>query len=173
MDITIVSKNGIKIKSKLASLAVTPFFAKPKVAADAIILFDKAYKREDLNVEDNPVIFAGPGEYEIKSIKLNGVGKTTTSMYTGKIDSMDVCITKASVLANAKDQGSEFHIVLLEADAAIDQKLIVTMNPNVVIVYGEQADEVAKSLGKEVQTMAKYSITKDKLPAEMEVVLLS
>jgi hypothetical protein len=43
----------------------------------------------------------------------------------------------------------------------------------VIIFYGEKAAEIAQTFGKEtVKQMAKYSTTKDKLPQEVETIVL-
>jgi hypothetical protein len=159
--------DGIKIKSKLATLGINPFNAKGVI--DSAILLDKIYNSND--IDGQPVIINGPGEYEIKGIKINGVGNETFG-YTARIDGIQVSIIRASGLSKTKDIPEESQIVIIEADAIPDQKSIAALNARVIILYGANAQETTKNLGKEVSPISKYIITKDKLPSEMEIIIL-
>ncbi len=68
----------------------------------------------------------------------------------------------------------EHNIVIVDCYDVGSATFITSLAQNVVIFYGEKASEVASSFGKEnVKQMNKYSSTKDKLPAEVETVLLA
>jgi hypothetical protein len=48
------------------------------------------------------------------------------------------------------------------------------MEPNMVILYGEKAKEIAKTLGKESASVSsKITLSEDKLPEEMDVMILA
>lgn len=172
MEISKLPENGIRIKSKLAMLGINPVSGKSLI--DAAILLDRSLTKKEVISEGDPVIINGPGEYEVKGIKLNAVGKEEAVIYSGKIDNIRICIFKISSLSKTKDALEDCEVVLADADILPDQKIIAGLNPNVVIFYGQHAQESAKVFGKEVSSVSKYSITRDKLPpeGEMEIVVL-
>src|SRR6478736_1532458 len=102
MEITKVEKDGVKIKSKLATFAVNPFNAKGKIPIDCVLLFSKS-KEVLPSFETSPLIVEGPGEYEIKGVKLSGVGKKESLLYVGKLDGIDIVIMQASAALKGKD----------------------------------------------------------------------
>jgi hypothetical protein len=172
MEVSILGSRSVKIKSKVATFAVTPIGLKSKVVADAVLLFEKGVGTKDLSLENETLIINGPGEYEIKGVKLSGLGKAEIVAYTGRMDSIDLCIAKASMLSKGKDVLGEYNMVIIEEDVLVDQSVFASLNASVIIVYGEKAAEHVKGLGKEVLPVSKYVITRDKLPGEMEVILL-
>ena len=168
MEISKLSENGIKIKSKSALLGINA--AQTKIVVDAAIFFETTV--ENFNKENTAVIINGPGEYEIKGIKISGHKKEEAVTYTARIDNIKIGIVKASALPKTKDVLEDLDIVIVEADVIPDQKLIAALNAKVIILSGLSAQEGAKTLGKEVSPITKYVATKDKLPSEMEVVVL-
>lgn len=154
MDITFASSDTLKVKTKASTFLV-------HTGNNFSIFF-----------ENSSVVLSGPGDYEVKGIKIAGLGKANLVGFFGKIDNLNICITKSSLIKQAKDQFGEYNLVLLEEDEIIDQTLFAAFNANVVIVFGSKAQDHLKTLGKEVLPVSKFSISKDKLPAEMEVVLL-
>lgn len=154
MDVAFVSPNTIKVKTKSSTFSIR--------TGSAFSIF----------FENSSIVFSGPGEYEVKSIKLTGLGKAEILGFAGKIDGMDICITKSSFVKKAKDQFGECNVLILEEDEIIDQALFAAFNANIAIVCGEKSQEHVKSLGKEAAPVSKFSITKEKLPAELEVILL-
>lgn len=154
MDITLVSPDTLKVKTKSSIFTV-------EIGNGFSISF-----------EGSSVVFSSPGEYEVKGIKLTGLGKTQILGFAGKIDGMDVCITKASFVKQLKDQFGEYNILILNEDELIDQAAFAASNAQVAVIFGEKAAEHIKVLGKEISPVSKFSITKDKLPGELEVILL-
>lgn len=172
MEVTTLAEKGVKIKGKAAIFGVNPVGGRAKNVVDAVILVDRTIPTSSLNVEDNPVVFNGPGEYEVKGIKLTGLGKNGEIAYLGKIDNIDTFIIKASAAAKGKDLLKECQVAIIEADMEIEESVIASLNANVIVLFGEKVEEVAKALGKTPNKTAKYVITKDKLPSELEVVIL-
>lgn len=171
MEISKLSENGIKIKAKTVSIGIDATSSKGQTDV-AILLKGSLTKAGFLN-DGSQLIINGPGEYEIKGVKLTGYGKENEILYAGRIDNIRVCITKASSLSKVKDMLEDCDILILETDVIPDQKLLVSFNPNVIVLYGQNSQEIAKQLGKELIPISKYSITKDKLPSELEVSILN
>ncbi len=172
MEVTKLAEKGVKIKGKAAVFGVNPIGGRAKNVVDAVILIDRTIPLSSLNVDENPVVFNGPGEYEVKGVKLTGLGKNGEVAYLGKIDNVDTFIIKASAAAKAKDLLKECQLAIIDADAEVEESVIAGLNANVVVLFGEKVEELAKVLGKTPNKTAKFAITKDKLPSELEVVIL-
>jgi CO dehydrogenase nickel-insertion accessory protein CooC1 len=88
--------------------------------------------------------------------------------------SVATLIAKASSLEKiSAEKIGEYEILIIDADTDLNQGLVIAMEPKVVILYGEKAKEGAKKLGKEAAvTSSKIALAEDKLPEEMDVMLL-
>jgi len=172
MEISKISDKGIKIKSKFVVFGVNPVNTRGTVAVDVVLQLDNTIAKKQLSLEGEPLIINGPGEYEIKGVKLTGESKNNGVIYSGRIDGMHVCIYKSSTIITAKDAIEECEIAVVETDNQVDQKILAAMNIRVAILYGVHAQESVKSFGKDIVPVSKHTINKDKLPAEMEIVLL-
>jgi len=173
MDIAVLPQHAIRIRSKRATLVVNPVSLKSKVMADAVILLsgEKSVWNNDF-IEGMKLVIQGPGDYEVGGIKIAGTFVDNGVIYVAHLDGIDMLIAKTNIVKKAKDIG-ECHVALLEADSLINEAAITALNVNVVAFYGEKKEENAKALGKEDNTSAtKYSVTKEKLPTEMQVVTL-
>ncbi|MDE2025307.1 MAG: hypothetical protein KGJ07_02335 [Patescibacteria group bacterium] len=173
MEITKLSESGLKIKSKTALFGVHPMGLKSRLACDAALLLQHTYTSDALSVEGETVIINGPGEYEIKGIKLAGVGKGEDLGYLGRIEGVSVFVVKASSLVKSKDLMQDCQVLLIQADVLVEENLIASSGAQVAVLFGAHAEESAKQLGKEVAPVSKYTTTKDKLPSETEIVVLS
>lgn len=170
MEIAFVSPTSIKLKGKQSSFIVDPTLTRAKQQADASLVTGVQAATDASGIEGNRVILSGPGDYEIGGIKIVGVRNNVSVQYYLTLDGIQVMVGAASGL-KGKDL-REAQVVALFADDVVEQSALASLNASVVIFYGERADEDSKSLGKSVQEMTKYAITKDKLPAEVEVIVL-
>lgn len=173
MEFTKLSDSGVKIKAKSALFAVDPTGLKSKLACDAALLLQHSYTKDLLSVEDGTIIFNGPGEYEIKGIKFAGVGKEEDLGYMVRIEGLSVFVAKASSLVKSKDLMEDCQVLLLHADVPVEENLVAASSAQAAVLYGVHAQDIAKQLGKESSPATKYTVTKDKLPTETEVVVLS
>lgn len=171
MEISNVSADCIKLKSKQASIIVDPISLRGKVEGDAIILFKSQESGDFSKVEGYRLVIDGPGEYEVSGIKILGSKSGKDLMYQFSIDNVDVMLVLASSVEKAKDKLSSHQILLLCADGVVSMSTVATLEPRVVVVYGENASKIEDAEG--VTKAGKYSTTKDKLPEKMEVILLS
>jgi len=171
MEIAKISSKGIRVKTKIATIALSPFDVKGKVFFDCILLYDK--KNSDFpSFEINPLIIDGPGEYEIKGVKLNGINKKDTLQYYGRLDGIDIVFVQGSTAQKGKEMVQECQIAVIDADTALDQSTIAAFGANAVVLYGEYAKDTAQKIGKDTTSSTKYVLSKDKLPADLEVILL-
>lgn len=171
MDIHIFGNDTLKIKSKKATLAIDPKPLVQKFDADAVLVIDKA--SDPSRVNESRIILDGVGEYEVSGLKISGL-KSKETMYVLSSEGIDAIIAKASSLEKLSlDKVGEYKIVIINADSDLNQSIVTAMEPSVVVLYGEKKKELAKILGKEnaLQSL-KITLMEDKLPAEMDVMLL-
>lgn len=174
MEVTTISSSSIKIKGKQAAFAVNPVAAKAKIGVSSAIFFDRVTTPVDLKIfEEEPLIIQGPGDYEVGGIKFSGNVMNDSFVYRVTVDMIGVLCAKTSSLIKSKDSAADYDILLLEADAVADPALITPLNPSVIIFYGEKKDESAKAMGREEgSAVSKYSVTREKLPTEIQIVTL-
>lgn len=170
MEIALVGPTSIKIKGKLAAFVVDPEASKTKVAADAILLLAGSLDKVP-EVEGARLTLSGPGEYEIGGMKISGVKNGERATFYISVDGMSLLIAPVSSI-KGKESLRDVDVAVLLADTLVDASALASVTNGVSIFYGPQAEENVKALGKEVPATGKYVITKDKLPQEMEVVLL-
>ena len=175
MDVTLLSKNSIKIKGKKASFIFSPAHDIQKNAADAVILFSNEVA--DLSrVDEYRVIISEAGEYEVGGAKINGTKAGSGTVYVLVIDGIDILVGRTSDISSAADKNQEHQVAVLMADSEIKESIITAIEPRLTILYGEKTEEAVKALGKEkaeVEVTKKISFTEDKLPEEMGVAVLS
>lgn len=168
MEIALLPKNGIRIKNKQAAVAIDP---QDKTFYEAVLLLSKPI--EEVSVQEGSLLISAVGEYEVGGIKMTGIRSEAGMIYSMDVDGVDVLVGKIEALDKMQHKLKEHHIVVVNCDAGGNVSFITSMAENVVIFYGEKANEVAASFGKEnVKQVNKYSSTKDKLPAEVETILL-
>lgn len=172
MEIAYLNGNGLRIKGKQATLVVDPHDTKGKVSADAMLLLGDR-QTTTLFQDDLGVTLQGPGEYEVKGVKITGFRAEGETMYTLTMDGMSIFIGKVTTSIKAKDKLHEHDMAVLLADEVLPQATMGLLNPQVVVFYGEKAADNTKSFGKEaIESTNKYTTTKDKLPQETELVIL-
>lgn len=171
MEVALLGEGSIKIRSKLANFVVNPNALVAKTEADAIILFNN----EDVDtskVADFRAIISGPGEYEIKGVKITSIKHRDGIVYRLVMDKMDVVLGRASDISKTENIIAA-HVVVIEADELPADKAITSMQPSIVIFYGEKAEEAAMAIKEGAgENVSKFVVTFEKLPQEMEVVTL-
>lgn len=172
MDIQIFDNDTLKLKVKKTTLAVDP---KPKVSkfdADAVLVIDS--ETDPTRVNQSRVTISGAGEYEVSGLKISGIKSEKDVLYGLSSENTGILVARASSLEKiSSEKLGDYQIVVINADSDLNQSLITAMEPNVVVLYGEKRREGAKLLGKEnASSSSKISISEDKLPEELEVMIL-
>jgi len=209
MEIIHLGHSSFKIRGKGGVLITDPYSSLdtglkfPKVEADIVTI---SHDHQDHNavsqVGDEPVIIRGPGEYEIKGIRILGLSsfhdqdkgakRGRNTIYQIKIDNL--------VLVHLGDLGEKLTQEQIEVLGDVDilmvpagevytlpveeiVKTVADLEPRIVIpmhyrVPGlkfelEDVGKFLKEMGKEaLASQPKLVISKDKLSEEMEVVVL-
>ncbi len=172
MDIQIFDNDTLRLKIKKATLAVNPKTKVTKFDADAVLVMDE--NTDPTRVNQSRVTINGAGEYEVSGLKIAGINSEKDVLYGLSSENTGILVAKASSLEKiSPDKLGDYQIVLVNADSDLNQSLITAMEPNVVVLYGEKSKEGAKLLGNEnAPTSSKISISEDKLPEELEVMIL-
>ena len=154
-------------------------------------------------VAGNPLVIEGPGEYEISGVSVTGVptahdavegterGKNT--LYHISLDGINIVHVGDLGHLLTEEQVSlidNVDILMIPVggvytiNAEVAAKVVVQLEPKIIIpmhfkipgltVEIEGVDDFLKEMGAErVEPIAKLSVTKDKLPEEPAVILLS
>ena len=89
------------------------------------------------------------------------------------VDSVKLLIGSGISIEKIHDNAPECDVAVINSDKDFNQGVLTSLEPKVLLIYGEGKEEVVKSLGKsEASKLSKFSITSEKLPAEMQVFLL-
>lgn len=169
MDVTLLEKTSLKIKTKKASFAVDPNTTIPKMSADAIIsLNDFA----DNKVADFRAALVGPGEYEISGVKISGFKGNGSTAFTINADGMEIFLGNASAASTLGDKLKDHKVALINADSEPNISIINHLEPSYLILYGERASEWVEKIEKTAVKDKRVSITADKLPEELNLIVL-
>ena len=170
MEIALVGKNSFRIKGKQGAFVINP---SDKLTGYQAAVLLKSMDQLLPKLVGEMVVIYGAGEYEIAGIKLTGIPTNGVVVYSMNIDGVDVLIGTFSALEKAQHKLKEHAVVVMEVEAEGDSSFISSLAMNAVLMYGEKAQEVITAYAKEgVQEMNKYTTTKDKLPQEMDKILL-
>lgn len=168
MEVAILTKSSIRIKGKTAVLVVDP---QDKSESNAALVFSKP--PESVNTIGAEVVLNGPGEYEIGGVKITGMRNELDLMYSMSVDSVSLLLGKLTTLEKMQQKLKESNILVVNCDNVGDPAFLTSLVTNVIIFYGEHAGEVGKAFGQDnVKHLSKYASTIEKLPAEVETVIL-
>ena len=171
MEILSLSLSSLKIKGKHTAVVLNPDSSiRGKAAGDAILSFP-SISVDTSKVEEWRVYLRGVGEYEVGGIKISGVKNDKHFVYKLFIDGMSVACTAADSVEGLRDVLSGQQILILSVSDKIDMSFVATLEPNVVILYGEKAGKIPQN--DDIIKASKFSITREKLPEKMETVILA
>ncbi len=171
MEIVLLPKNGLRIRGKNASVLIDA--SDKTLTHSAVILLDESIRAATFPAGD-AVVIQGPGEYEIGGIKIRGYRNGTYSMYSLTVDGIDILLGTIEALEKTQQKLKEHHILVAATNVVIDSSFVTSLASNAVLFYGEKGSGAVKGFASDaVKTLGKYQVTKDKLPQEMETVLLA
>ncbi len=172
VDIAIVGNNSLKLKGKGAAFVVDPALAMPKTASDAIILLNGRSNTDVTRVTDSRIIIDGSGGYEVGGVKISGTKTPKGILYKLSID--DVSIILGSATDTKTEDFNACQVVVVNTNNDFNESFVTGLEPKIVVLYGDKKNEAARALGQEnVSPVSKVTITRDKLPEKMEVVILA
>lgn len=167
MEIAILPKNAVKIKGKQASLIVDP-------SDDATSYHAAIYLENNVHPTEESLAIIGPGEYEIGGIKVSGIKNATGTVYSLTIDDIDLLVGKLAVIEKVQHKLKEHNLVLIQTEDERDASFVTSLATNGLLLYGGKAKDVMQKFAKEgMSEMNKYQVTKEKLPQEIQTILLA
>lgn len=172
MDIILLGENSLRIKGKNASIIVNPTDQTGKTEAEAIVLLENFQNDNFPKIEGSRITIKGPGEYEVNGIKVSGIGAERKLMVRMEVDNVKLLIGSGESLEKIHDKVEGAEVVVINADKQFNYSILSSLEPRVLIVYGQSREEVKKSLGKnDAETVSKFSTSADKLPSEMQLII--
>lgn len=171
MDVVFLGGKTLRIKGKNGAIVVNPTSSISKTEADAIVLSSNFPDFSDVKVEGSRITIKGPGEYELGGIKISAISRNNDSINIVDVDNVKILLGDGLAIEKNHEKTEGFDIAVINADNEFDYSIISSLEPKVLIVYGEKKNQVLKSLGKEdAPKSSKFSTTFEKLPSEMQVV---
>ncbi len=209
MDIYHLGHSSFRIRGKQATVVTDPFSPEdtglkfPKVEGDIVTI---SHNHKDHNqaslVEGNPQVFMGPGEYEVKGVKLfgltafhdaaGGAERGRNIIFQIEMDGLRIVhlgdlgdklnTEQAEILSGADilmiPVGGKYSLnakLAVDVIAQLEPFIVIPMHYSVPKLKFELEPVVnfLKEFGKEdTKPLPKLSISKDKVPEELEVVVL-
>lgn len=168
MEISRISKTSLRIKGKNAVLAVDP---REKLESNAALLLSRSFDR--VNTTGSEIVINGPGEYETGGVKITGVINETDLAYSMDVDSVSILLGRLTTFEKLHNKLKEANILVVNCDVITDASFLTALSTNVIIFYGDKATEIGREFGQEnIKHLPKYVSTIDKLPTEVETVIL-
>lgn len=181
MEISLLSKESLKIRGKNSALAVDSASPKDSTSTSADKKDKSIYSAviglnlsaDELLTQSGSVVIDRPGEYEVGGIKMNATQGDGGIIFNPIVDGIEILLGKLSTFEKMQHKLKEQHIVIVYVDCAINASFITSLASHALIFYGKTVGEITKSLGAEnTKHLSKYSITFDKLPQEVETIIL-
>jgi len=170
MEVALLSSKSIRLKGKKVTMVVDPA---EKTQGDVVLLLSSDGKNASSLVEGAQIVGQGAGEYEIGGTKFSVYSTNGEYVYDINFDGLKVFLANSKALETLSDKFVDKDILVLLAEGETNMAAITQLTPRVVVLYGPSSDDVAKKIGKEeVSSAKKYQTAAEKLPAEMEVVIL-
>ena len=140
MDVALLGPNSLKIKIKKTILIIDPKKEIAKTEADAIIATQKDFDASRVN--EVRVVINESGEYEVSGLKISSFRSNGELIFSFSSDSTEILLAKASALSNTpSDKLQDYGVVIVNADSHIPENVITSMEPRVIVLYGEKAIE--------------------------------
>lgn len=167
MEILLVA-DGLKLKGKQATISINS--TKDLSSYQAFLSLHKL----DSLPASNMVMIDGSGEYEVAGVKISGVSAEQEIVYTLTIDSIVLTVGTLSALEKLHSKLPESAILVVNAEADGNPSFVSSVATSVVLFTGLFGKSVGEKVAKTgLQIMNKYTVTADKLPTELQTILLS
>ena len=173
MDIVILSEDSLKIKGKKSSLVVNPTSSIAKTETDSIVYLENNSLFSDAKINGARISIIGAGDYEVGGIKFLTHRVDDKLVAQIDVDSVRVLIGSGKSIDKIHEKVNNTDLIVVNADKEFNYSILAAIEPRVILVYGPLKNEVSRALGKtDVVKTNKYSVTIDKLPSEMQYIIL-
>lgn len=173
MDIVLLDQKAIRIKGKNSAIVIDPNTSTQKVEVSAIIMLEDSADFSDKKIEGSRITVKGPGEYEIGGAKISGIKVGEKLVVRIDIDGVKVLVGSGASIEKISDKIDASDVVVINSDSEFNNSFIMSLEPKVVLLYGQRKEETAKTLGSETaEKVSKFSTTLEKLPSELQILIL-
>ncbi|MEK7571304.1 MAG: hypothetical protein AAB553_03435 [Patescibacteria group bacterium] len=167
MEIIALGSEGVRLKGKQAVFSVN---ATDK-AANGTFLFAPAMQAV-IDNEDS-IVLSGPGDYELRGVKITGIRGGDTTVYSMILDGVSIAVGNLQAIQSLQTKLKEQNIIIAYCTTEENASFLTSLASNALVFYGPKAATVNQVFPKEKsQTIAKYQTTLEKLPLEMETIVL-
>jgi len=174
MDVAKLSGNAIRIKSKNASLVIDPTKETGKTEANCVVKLNNNPNFSDAKIEGSRISITGPGEYEVGGIKIAVLNMDGNLIARIDAESIKLLVGRGEAMEKVQDKVEDSDILVVDANEKFKYSELTSLDPKLVLAYGEMAEELGKSLGKSgSEKTHKFSTTAVKLPSEMQFIHLA
>lgn len=171
MEIALLPKGTLRIKDKNATFVVDPN-EKETSLANGVLLLGRKFQVSD--EQDEGVIIDGPGDYEVAGIKIGGTKTDRDTVYSLRIDGMEILVGQLHSLEKMQQKLKDHNILIVLCNSTGSTSFLTSLASNVIIFYGDTAQELMQTFGKgDIKPVTKYTTSLTKLPLEVETVLLA
>jgi len=187
MEITKLSKSCFRLKGKRAIILINPSTELKNLRAHILLLYSQkneqgellfSFKKEIPKLKGEPVVIFGPGEYEIRHVRIFGTKEKGKTIYKIEMNGLS-CL----YLDGLEEKISEEKVELLSGvdilflpvkKRKVALSLVSQIEPLIVIpTKDEELEDFLKEEGiMKVDRLSKFTITKEELPEERKIVVL-
>lgn len=171
MEISTQGISSLKIKGKGATIFVNP---QDKTENYDVAILLGNHEKSSRTIRDDVVVITGPGEYEVRGIKITGMSANGMTVFTITMDNLDILLGDLAALEKVHQKLKEHNVAIIYAGSVGNSSFASALALNATLFMGEKAREVVDIFAKnEKKETAKYTISAEKLPSETETVLLT
>jgi len=207
MDITSLGHSSFRIKGKTTTIVTDPFDSSfiglkfPKHVAADIVTVSHGHKDHNAvsELEGNPFVVDGPGEYEIKGVGIVGISshhdtekKERNTIYRLEMEDLNIVhLGDLGRMLTSEEidtlDGVDILMIPVGGTFTIDAgqaaKIVSEIDPSIIIPMHYQkpglkfdlapVSAFLKEMGQETVTaQSKFSVTKAKLPEQKQIIIL-
>ncbi len=173
MDISVLGQSSMKVKGKKSSIIINPTPLMQKTDAEAVLFLKESSDEGISKVAGYRIVVKGPGEYEVSGTKISAISVDGQLVALLDVDNVKVLLGEGGSIEKVHDKIENCNIVVVGANDDFNHGFLPSIEPNVVLIYGQNKEQVGKSLGKDSpEKTSKFSASADRLPEDLQVFLL-
>src|SRR5438874_1011043 len=130
MEISKITDNSIKVKTKNVSVVIDPT---TKTDAD-IVIITAGNVDEFMIPENTKLVIEGPGDYEVGGISVTGEKMGEEMLYTLFDDQFRVILAPLSLISKIRED-DDSDAVIIHAVGPVTKKDLSTLSSDVLLVY--------------------------------------
>lgn len=171
MEISLLTNNILKIKGRKIGIAVDPVSSLSVKTSAQVALSLSEERISTAKLENTILVIEGSGEYEVEGTKISVSGQRGKLSYDLRVDALRIFLTAKDNLDKNQFENTNYDLVILRVDSASKDLVISFDLPSCLVLYGQQALDQAKNLGKE-DAVAVNKLQVKEAPQKMEITVL-